>query len=119
MNEFNKLAAIDKEYYIEIKRKTNLSNKICRLLVRDGENCWLCNQRMLLTKDVNHALRPTIDHVVELRNNGPKKFYNLKLAHKYCNNSREKWGKLDNFKTLPPKLLRALIAERLLENEIT
>ena len=56
-----------------------------KLRKRDGPNCWLCHKPFTDPEDPE-----TIDHVKTKREGGTDGLYNLRLAHKSCNESRGK-----------------------------
>lgn len=64
--------------------------KKIRLLIRDGNKCWLCGDGFDLTiADPHHHDFITVDHFVRRRENGSNDLKNLKLAHRLCNNIRD------------------------------
>jgi 5-methylcytosine-specific restriction endonuclease McrA len=70
------------------KRKARIRER----LYQDQEGyCWLCH------KPIKHPAQMTLDHVRPLAKGGSNRIENLKLAHKWCNNSR-----MDN----PPPVLK-------------
>jgi 5-methylcytosine-specific restriction endonuclease McrA len=62
------------------KKKRHRQNTIKKILDRDGDNCWLCKQK--LNGDYS------LDHVVPFSDGGLKVLDNLNLAHTVCNNRR-------------------------------
>ena len=59
---------------------------IARIRERDGDNCWLCGERV--GKNTRGQRRGTLDHVVPKKFDGPNSISNLRLAHKECNEAR-------------------------------
>ena len=57
-----------------------------RVRERDGDNCWLCGER--ISKNARGQRRGTLDHVIPRSLGGPNSIMNLKLAHKACNEAR-------------------------------
>lgn len=60
---------------------------------RDGDNCWLCGTPMTFGAEQPGKLKAhnvSLDHVVERRNGGRTVNQNLRLAHRGCNNNRDK-----------------------------
>lgn len=53
------------------------------LLARDGNRCWICSKELKISHD------QTIDHVLQLKYGGTNDLNNLKLACRWCNESRE------------------------------
>lgn len=58
------------------------------IVARDGQNCHVCTGVINLTLSPTHDYGPTIDHVLPIRNGGTSDLWNLKLAHKTCNDQR-------------------------------
>ena len=62
------------------KKQRHRQNTINNILNRDGDNCWLCKQK--LNGDYS------LDHVKPESDGGKKVLENLCLAHTPCNNRR-------------------------------
>lgn len=65
--------------------------RLRRLLIeRDGTTCWLCGSPMM-PADTAHwnPKAMTIDHVVRIADGGSDDLGNLRLAHKFCNETRD------------------------------
>jgi hypothetical protein len=56
---------------------------------RDGWACWICEQP-IHPEARPRGLRPSLDHVVEVRHGGTDDVDNLRLAHACCNESRDR-----------------------------
>ncbi|WP_441804420.1 HNH endonuclease [Mammaliicoccus vitulinus] len=77
----------------EYKRRTNMIENgnvnwnisIDRLIKRDGDNCYICNEA--INKDVhyNEDDYPNIEHIKPLSKGGTHTWDNVKLAHRKCN----------------------------------
>lgn len=76
--------------------------RITRLMARDGDKCWLCNQQLdRKIPDPQDPLFVTLDHIIRRADGGLDTDSNVKLAHRRCNNLRA-----DN--VLPPKAFDTL-----------
>lgn len=64
--------------------RTN-TNRILRLLDRDGNNCWICRTKLDLTMVDDWFPHITVDHVIPRSKGGTRCPDNIRLAHKYCN----------------------------------
>jgi len=62
------------------KKQRHRQNTINNILNRDGDNCWLCKQK--LNGDYS------LDHIIPFSDGGKKVLSNLNLAHTPCNNRR-------------------------------
>lgn len=61
------------------------SISIERLLKRDGNKCYICNELMNKGSDYNDDDYPNIEHVKPLSKGGTHTWDNVKLAHRKCN----------------------------------
>lgn len=62
----------------------NLS-KVDRLRSRDGDLCWLCNERMDFEAKPNSGRAWSIEHLIPACRHGPDTLENLVLCHPSCN----------------------------------
>lgn len=62
-------------------RKGKPGITIRKLMARDGYKCWLCGRYV---SEANASR----DHVKEVSKGGPHASWNIRLAHKKCNNDR-------------------------------
>lgn len=69
---------------------TRPKNILKKLRERDGDNCWLCGQPCLFDGGKRNPLYASWDHYVPRKWGGNNTFNNSKLAHKRCNEAREK-----------------------------
>lgn len=60
------------------KTRKNISSKKKSLLIRDGNACFFCGERM----DYEDM---TIEHILSISHGGSNRVENLTLAHKSCN----------------------------------
>lgn len=56
-----------------------------KLVIRDKNICYLCNEEVHMDKHYNHNMYGSIDHVVPLAKGGTHTWNNIKLAHRICN----------------------------------
>jgi 5-methylcytosine-specific restriction endonuclease McrA len=69
-----------------------LKDKIAYLRRRDGDNCGVCHFPIDYDEDkLRHQLGPSVDHILERRNNGCGHVRNLRLTHGICNWQREQY----------------------------
>jgi 5-methylcytosine-specific restriction endonuclease McrA len=59
------------------------------LVIRDGEDCWLCGQRLDFDAPPNDNYYPSIDHVICRARGGTDEMSNLRLAHRVCNSRKD------------------------------
>jgi 5-methylcytosine-specific restriction endonuclease McrA len=59
--------------------------KVDRLRARDGDCCWLCNERMDFGAKPNSSKAWSIEHLVPASRQGPSTLENLVLCHPGCN----------------------------------
>jgi 5-methylcytosine-specific restriction endonuclease McrA len=77
----------------QLRRKKGSRGILMRIRARDGDLCWVCGELMDFGLPSHDAMRPSIDHVVPIRDGGWHAMGNLKLAHQYCNGYRDKPSK--------------------------
>jgi 5-methylcytosine-specific restriction endonuclease McrA len=65
-------------------------SKLRRLINRDGLVCWVCGEAIDPDAPLNAPGQVSIDHVVPRRLGGRHELSNLKLAHKACNEQRDR-----------------------------
>ncbi|MGD7007613.1 HNH endonuclease [Metabacillus sp. 84] len=58
---------------------------ITKLISRDGNRCYLCNDEVDLQCDKNSKKAPTIEHVIPVSKGGTHTWNNVKLACRDCN----------------------------------
>ena len=56
-----------------------------KLVKRDKNICYLCNEEVHMDKHYNHNMYGSIDHVIPLAKGGTHTWNNIKLAHRICN----------------------------------
>lgn len=56
-----------------------------KLVKRDKNICYLCNEEVHMDKHYNHNMYGSIDHVIPLAKGGTHTWNNVKLAHRICN----------------------------------
>lgn len=62
----------------------NLS-KLDRLRARDGDNCWLCGERIDFNAIPNSSRACSLEHLIALSRGGTGSIENLVLCHPTCN----------------------------------
>jgi hypothetical protein len=77
--------------YISPERRRQLAAAIQE---RDGQRCWVCGQEM----DFHPAHRGwpesySLDHVKKCAEGGTCQLANLRLAHRVCNQGRDRKGR--------------------------
>ena len=68
-----------------------------RVFELDGWRCYLCGERVLTSVPPNHALYPTLDHVVPLSKGGTHERSNVRCAHRSCNGGKRERGGGEQF----------------------
>lgn len=77
----------------EVRRRNRITSNgiihwdisIDRLMKRDGDTCYLCNEKVIKSGDTNSPNYPSIEHVVPIAKGGTHTWDNVKLAHRKCN----------------------------------
>lgn len=59
-----------------------------RLIKRDKSICYLCGDKVDISKDYNDNYYPCIEHVIPIIKGGTHTWDNVKLAHRICNNHK-------------------------------
>jgi 5-methylcytosine-specific restriction endonuclease McrA len=62
----------------------NLS-KLDRLRARDGDKCWLCDDRLDFEAEPNSSRAPSVEHLIAKSRGGPESLENFVLCHTMCN----------------------------------
>ena len=70
------------------RRRDGLSNRIRRIVIRDGPVCQLCGELVNLRAPPWDVLRPSVDHIIPKSKGGSDDLANLQLAHADCNSRR-------------------------------
>lgn len=70
-------------------RMRNAKEKREYLVLRDGEDCWICGRRLDFDADPNDNMYPSIDHVKARCRGGSDSYDNLRLAHRICNSTKD------------------------------
>lgn len=66
----------------------SIKNAVKLVLIRDLFKCQLCRLPCFpCIENANYA--PSVDHIIEARNNGRLSLENIRLAHRFCNSARE------------------------------
>ena len=60
-------------------------SKVDQLRARDGDLCWLCNERMDFAATPNSAKAWSVEHLIAKSHGGPETLHNLALCHPGCN----------------------------------
>lgn len=60
-------------------------SKADRLRARDGDLCWLCNQKIDFAAKSNSGKAWSVEHLIPLCRGGPSSMENLVLCHPPCN----------------------------------
>lgn len=74
-------------------RKRGIERKPFRMWdvwYRDGFRCWLCHGPVNFEIHGHDDMRASVDHEIRLADGGRHEFDNVRLAHKICNNERDK-----------------------------
>lgn len=58
---------------------------VYKLVKRDGDKCYLCNNKTSFELDYNDPKYPTIEHVLAISNGGTHSWGNVKVACRECN----------------------------------
>lgn len=75
---------------------------------RDEGRCWLCGLDVPSPSvGTTRALRPTRDHVTPRRDGGPDHESNLRLAHSFCNEQRDRLTREEKERVISASTLRA------------
>ena len=59
-----------------------------RLIKRDKSICYLCGDKVDISKDTNDNYYPCIEHVIPIIKGGTHTWDNVRLAHRICNNHK-------------------------------
>lgn len=59
-----------------------------RLIKRDKSICYLCGDKVDISKDTNDNYYPCIEHLTPIIKGGTHTWDNVKLAHRICNNRK-------------------------------
>ena len=65
--------------------KVDYSISLEKLIKKHNGMCVLCNEKVVLTKDYQHSLYPSIDHIIPISKGGTHTWDNVQLAHRGCN----------------------------------
>jgi len=59
----------------------------CKSITLEGRwgHWYICNHKVIKSKDTNHDLYPSIEHVIPIAKGGKHTWDNVKLAHRKCN----------------------------------
>lgn len=63
-----------------------------KLIKRDNEMCYICNDKVNVNSNSNADEYPSIDHVIPVAKGGTHTWDNVRLAHRYCNSV--KWSNM-------------------------
>lgn len=72
----------------DLRTRSRYKAKFRQVVERDGWTCWICGWAIDPEAPQNDAGQASLDHVVELARGGSNAVENLRLAHRYCNESR-------------------------------
>lgn len=84
------------KYYYCGEERLIMNKKAARYRLREkyGDNCCHCGKQMLFKRRGDFArlgkFGATIEHLIPVRDGGSNDLDNLRLAHKICNNMRDK-----------------------------
>ncbi len=70
-------------------------NRIKKLRARDGDNCKICDYRMIFNVAKENKYKDffvSVDHIVRQADGGSNDLSNLRLTHYRCNTSRHDYS---------------------------